>query len=307
VRECVWPLELFVASRRVRPYARKPAVARRMVGVCAVSVNPTPIIASAMQQASKQADIDSYFFPEVSAGGFTRIDGSIQFYQRIHALIDSSTVILDFGAGRGAQRLNDTVAFRQALLNFKGKVREVIGVDVDPIVTQNDSLDRALVIKPDEAIPLPDRSIDLILSDFTFEHIAEPASIAAEFDRLLTEGGWICARTPNRWGYIAAANRLVPKMLRMRVLRFSQPERQEQDVFPALYRLNTPAALKRFFDPARFEHFVYAFDAEPAYHANSKLLYRVLLAIHALTPRRWKTMLFIFMRKRADLPAAGGA
>jgi hypothetical protein len=122
------------------------------------------------------------------------------------------------------------------------------------------------------------------------------------------DDGLVCAGTPNRWGYIAAANRLIPKTLRMRILRFSQPARQEQDVFPALYRLNTPAALKRFFDPARFEHFVYAFDAEPSYHANSKFLYRVLLAVHAFTPRPWKTMLFVFMRKRkrADRPAADG-
>jgi SAM-dependent methyltransferase len=48
------------------------------------------------------------------------------------------------------------------------------------------------------------------VSDFTFEHIVDPAQAARELDRVLKHGGWLCARTPNRYGYIALANRFVP-------------------------------------------------------------------------------------------------
>ena len=37
---------------------------------------------------SKPANIDEGFFPERAAGGFTRIDGTVQFYT-VNALIES--------------------------------------------------------------------------------------------------------------------------------------------------------------------------------------------------------------------------
>jgi len=41
-------------------------------------------------------------------------------------------------------------------------------------------------------------------------------------------------------------------------------------------------------------------DAEPAYHANSKALFRFLLAIHRITPPMLRILLLIFLRKRAN-------
>lgn len=46
--------------------------------------------------------IMSYWFPEIEVGGFTSIDGTIEFYTRISALLNPSMTVLDFGAGRGA-------------------------------------------------------------------------------------------------------------------------------------------------------------------------------------------------------------
>jgi hypothetical protein len=44
---------------------------------------------------------------EVVAGGFDRYDGSIQFYQRINALLRPDFVVMDFGAGRGVNHIED--------------------------------------------------------------------------------------------------------------------------------------------------------------------------------------------------------
>ena len=245
-----------------------------------------------------EQELHGHFFPEARAGGFSRIDGTVQFYQRIHALTNARSVVLDYGAGRGAGHRDDPVPYRRALRNFKGRVQEVIGADIDPVVKDNPSLDRALVLRPGGGLPLADGSVDVIVSDFTFEHFADPAPVAAEFDRVLAAGGWICARTPNRWGYIALANQITPARLRRRVLKFSQPHRLDEDVFASHYRLNSARALRRYFDTGRFEHHVYALDSEPGYHANSRLLYRVLLGIHALTPPALKSMLFVFLHKK---------
>jgi hypothetical protein len=111
--------------------------------------------------------------PEIFAGGFDRYDGTIQFYQRVNALLRPDFVVVGFGAGRGRIHVDDPIAYRRGLTSLKGKVKEVIGVDVDSAVTTNPAIDRAIVISGSE-FPLPDRSVDLILSDFTFEHLGDP-------------------------------------------------------------------------------------------------------------------------------------
>jgi SAM-dependent methyltransferase len=242
--------------------------------------------------------VGTHFFPEIAAGGFSRVDGTVQFWQRVGALIRSDSVVLDFGAGRGANQSEDSVSYRRSLLSLKGRVRELIGVDVDPVVTSNKALDRAFVVKPDGKLPIPDQSIDVIVSDFVFEHIQDPAGAARELDRVLKPGGWICARTPNRHGYIALANRLIPDSLHARVIRSAQDDREGKDVFPAVYRLNTSGAFERYFPAARYDLHVIPWDAEPAYYFGSKFLYSLFLAIQYCTPASFKTVLMVFMRKR---------
>jgi SAM-dependent methyltransferase len=240
--------------------------------------------------------IDSYFFPEVSAGGFSRNDSAVAFYQRINALVSSSSVLIDFGAGCGASHY---VSYRSRLRNFKGRVSKVVGLDVDPAVIANPSLDEAFLLDPDGRAPLPAGTADIIFSDYVFEHFRDPTQSVAEIDRLLKPGGWICARTPNRFGYIAVANRLIPDQMSKVVLRILQPWRRSEHVFPAFYRLNTPGTLRKFFPPSRFEHFVYAWDADPLYHANSRILYLAFLALNYLTPPPLKPFLMIFIRKKS--------
>lgn len=246
----------------------------------------------------RETSIGSEFFPEISAGGFSRVDGTISFYQRINALVNSESVVVDFGAGRGAGQLETTSDYRRSLRTLKGRVSRVIGLDVDPAVLTNASLDEAYVLDQHGRSTLPNEIADVIISDFTFEHIADPERTAQEIDRLLKPGGWVCARTPNRFGYIALLNRLVPDAVKNRVLSAAQPERREEDVFPAVYRLNTRRSLSNYFPPGRFDHFVYEWDAEPAYHANRRLAYRAFMLLHGVTPTGLKTMLMIFIRKR---------
>jgi SAM-dependent methyltransferase len=246
--------------------------------------------------------MNSHFFPEVVAGGFSRIDGTVAFYQRVNALVTPATVMIDFGAGRGAAHFDPASDYRRNLCNFKGRVSRVIGLDVDQAVLTNPALDEALLLDPNGRAPLPSNCADLIVSDFTFEHLPDPAQSASEIDRLLKPGSWICARTPNRYGYIALANRFIPETVRHAVLKTAQPHRKDEDVFPAVYRLNTPNALKKYFPPSQFDHFVYGWDAEPAYHANSRSIYRAFQLIQYLTPPPLKTILMAFIRKKSAQP-----
>jgi SAM-dependent methyltransferase len=244
------------------------------------------------------ASFQQQFYPEIGAGGFTRIDGTVAFYQRVNALLKREAVLLDYGAGRGEGHMEDACEYRRSLRNFQARVARVIGVDVDEAVMQNPALDEAYTFNPKDRLPIDDASIDIIVSDVTFEHILDPRQTASELDRVLKPGGWLCARTPNRYGYIALANRLVPEAIKMRVLNIVQPSRKEEDVFPAVYLMNSFGALLKCFPSDRFEHFSYRWDSEPPYHANKKILYRAMQIIHYITPAALRSMLMVFIRKR---------
>lgn len=238
-------------------------------------------------------------YPEISAGGYSRVDGSVAFYGRVQALlceIGSPATIVEFGAGRG-RMANDPVEFRRRLQELRGPDRTVIGVDIDPVVLSNPRLDKALLIDGGGRIPLEDESADMIVSEWTFEHVEQPALAAAELDRVLRPGGWICALTPNRWGYIAVGATLVPNRFHVQALRRLQPEKAKADTFPTTYGMNTRRALDRLFPTPRFAVHTYAADAEPQLYAGGSTLLTGALGIAHRLPGPLKSVLNIFIRK----------
>jgi SAM-dependent methyltransferase len=244
-------------------------------------------------------DVISKFYPETGAGGFSRWDGTVQFYQRVRALMCPRSTILDFGAGRGAAYYEDPSSYRKGLRDLRGEERRIIGVDVDPTVSSNPWLDEAVVIDQKSALPFPNESFDFIVSDSTFEHIRDPALIVCELDRVLKLGGWICARTPNRYGYVALMNRMIPSRLSKRLITSAQPDRKMKDIFPTYYRMNTLGRLNRLFPIETYEHFSFAYDSEPRYHFNRYSVCLLLLGVHRVTPHPLRNTLMLFMRKRA--------
>jgi SAM-dependent methyltransferase len=243
-------------------------------------------------------DAAARLFPEKSAGGFSRHCTTVEFYTRVNALLRPEMTVLDHGAGRGGGFIDEPRRFIRELRNLRGKVRWVVGVDLDPIVAANPILDEAHVLPPaGSRLPLEDRSIDLIISDWTFEHIDDPTGMAAEFHRILRPGGWVCARTPNKWGYIALGNRLLPDRLHAPVLRRLQPAREERDVFPTRYRLNTRGALCSAFPVPDWSHHSYAMAAEPTY-AGSSLPLAQLLMLDRYLPEALRPVLLCFLRRR---------
>ena len=156
-------------------------------------------------------------------------------------------IVVDLGAGRGSF-LEDDCGYRRELATLKGKVAKVIGIDVDPAVMTNPAMNEAHVYDGG-ALPLADGSVDLINSDWTLEHIDDPAGFAAEVYRVLKPGGWFCARTPYLYSLLTLASTIVPNKKHTSVLKEVQPDRLEHDVFPTRYRLNSRGAVRRAFGP----------------------------------------------------------
>jgi SAM-dependent methyltransferase len=238
-------------------------------------------------------------YPEVAAGGYSREDGGVHFYGRVNALLQPDAVVVDFGAGRGRALIDDPVAYRRNLRDLRARCGKLIGLDPDPAVMGNPGLDEAHVIELGKPLPLPDRSVDMIVSDYTFEHIDDAAFVAAELGRILKPGGWVCARTPNRWGYIGILTTLVPNRWHVKILSKAQPDRKAIDVFPTTYPLNTRRALARHFPPERFRHCVYGHFGEARYFGRSTLLWRLVTFGARLTPEFMAPIWFVFIQKQA--------
>lgn len=238
-------------------------------------------------------------YPELRIGGFSRVSVPLQFYSRINALVTPESIVVDLGAGRGEAHIERQGTYLAALMNFKGRVKRVIGLDVDSAVLSNPSVDEARILT-DKRLPLEDGSVDVLFSDWTFEHVADPESLARELARVVKPGGYVCARTPNRWGYIGFGANAIPNRLHTTLLKILQPDRQAKDVFPTTYQMNSWTRLRRLFPDREWERTIFTLDGEPAYFGNSKTLWRAAQLLFRLTPPGLNAVFLIFMKRRGD-------
>jgi len=163
------------------------------------------------------------FYPESRFGGFTDVDGTVAFYTRVNAILKPSFTLLDVGCGRGAYA-DDPFALRRNLRIFKGKVEKVVGLDVDEAARDNEFLDEFHLLTGD-VWPIEDDGIDLIVCDNVLEHVETPDAFFSQCRRVLRNGGYLCIRTPNVWGYPAIFSRLIPNRYHARVTRVVQKDR----------------------------------------------------------------------------------
>lgn len=236
--------------------------------------------------------------PEVAAGGFARDNGGIHFFTRVNALMSPEMTIVDFGAGRGTIFHNPGSAFYNNLARLQGKVRRVIGVDVDSAINDHPFLDEKHVVDPAKPLPLDAVSVDLVVADWVLEHVAHPATFAAEMLRILKPGGWLCARTVNRWGYIGVGARLIPNKLHKSLLKRFWPDRFDVDVFPTTYRINTLSDVRRYFPTAEWDNYSYLNNTTPKYFGNLKFGFHLIELYQKLVPYHLSTDLLVFVRKR---------
>jgi SAM-dependent methyltransferase len=237
-----------------------------------------------------------HHYPEHRFGGFTDVDGTIVFYTRIRALLQSRDVVLDIGCGRGSGG-EDPVLTRRELRLLRGRCGRVIGIDIDPVGRANPTVDEFRLISSTNW-PVENESIDLAFADFVLEHIAEPDHFFAECRRVVKLGGYLCIRTSNVLSYFGLASILVPNKRHREVLKAVQPERRPEDVFPTVYRANTERRLRRLLSRYGFEAAVYGYEAEPSYVPPSRsILYRLAVWHARYAPRRFKVGLFAFGRR----------
>ena len=242
----------------------------------------------------------SRLYPEARVGGFSRLDGQVEFYTRINALVDDTSRVLDFGAGRGQWAVDPMPNMSKRLRMLRGRVAEVVGTDVDPAILSNPALDEARVVSLGDPLPFEAERFDLVIADHVLEHVnAEDAQdVADDIMRVLVPGGWFAARTPNKWGMIGIGARAVPNKWHVRALRRLQPDRKAEDVFPTRYTMNRRKDLRRLF--AGHDVTVYGHTSEPTYFGRSKVAWRLAAGLGRLTPPALAPTLMVFVQKSRE-------
>lgn len=237
------------------------------------------------------------FYPESRGRGFTSVDGTLAFYERVRRLIPAGGVVLDVGCGRGAGVTDDPVAERRIARDLRSVASAVIGIDVDPGAVVNPAISEFRLLEAGRW-PVDSASVDLCLADYVLEHVADPKGFVGEAHRVLKPGAWFCFRTPNVRSYFGILSRLTPRRLHKGVVKKTSDSRAGEDVFPTYYRFNSRAKVDAVLRGMGFDAEIVGYEAEPSYLAFSKLAYRLGVLHQKHAPERWKLNLFVFARKR---------
>ena len=237
-------------------------------------------------------------YPEARFGGFADVDQVTVFYTRVRALIDPSFTVLDIGCGRGKQA-DDPVPTRRRLKTLNDACERLIGIDVDPAGSENPCIDEFRMMRPHEAWPLEDASIDLALSDYVLEHVEDPRLFFSECRRVIRPGGLLCMRTTNVLSYFGLASLLTPDIAHAAIIGrvYTKPRRAE-DVFPTRYRCNTLGAVRSMLDRHGFDHCVYGYQSDPAHFGFSRILYALGVLHQRMAPAAIKPAIFAFAERR---------
>jgi SAM-dependent methyltransferase len=234
------------------------------------------------------------FHSEYVVANFTKLDGTIRFFNFVRSLCRPGMRVLDFGAGRAEWLYEDVSRYRREFRDLRTLGAHVVAADVDPIVTENAFSDEQVLLEVDSPLPFEADEFDLVVANFVFEHLENPELAASELQRVTKSGGWICARTANRNGYVTLASRLIPNRRHRTALRTIQPGRKEIDVFPVAYRLNSVAQVRQHFPDCEV-HYYYD-SGEPSYFFDRALLYRFFLFLHKVLPDPLQTGVVFFIR-----------
>lgn len=196
------------------------------------------------------------------------------FERQVDHLISPETrVLLDAGCGR-------TVP---VLRKYLGRVERLIGVElVDftdvPVGIETHNADLG-------SLPLPDASVDLIMSRSVFEHLTDPGPVYHEFARVLRPGGRIVFLTANMWDYGTLVARLIDNRFHAAVVRLVEG-RKEEDTFPTAYRSNTRRDVRRLADAAGLRVTAFEYLSQyPNYLLFNGVLFFLGMCFERLTSR----------------------
>ena len=181
----------------------------------------------------------------------------------------------------------------------------IISVDISSAqLAQNRDADLLMLADVTRDIPLPDGSVDLVVSRAVMEHLTSPRAFLHHAYRVLKPGGYCIHVFPCRFALFATINRGLPQHLPRKFLSTFQPDIHEKGGFPAYYRQCYPSAMKRLLQQGGFqirEMVPYYFQSV---YFDFFLPFFLVSALYELATRGWVDLaafLLIAAKKPADV------
>jgi ubiquinone/menaquinone biosynthesis C-methylase UbiE len=151
-------------------------------------------------------------------------------------------IILDVGGGREC-----------SFSASKPADARLICLDISLEQLENNmDADVRLLADATEAIPLPDASVDLVVSRAVMEHLESPKAFLQHSFRVLKPGGYAIHVFPCKFAPFAMINGFLPPALSRKILFKFQPGMKGKGGFPAYYRKCYYTGIKKIFTEAGF-------------------------------------------------------
>jgi SAM-dependent methyltransferase len=147
---------------------------------------------------------------------------------------------LDLGCGHNL--LSPWRLEQENALTSKAKL--LVGIDFDYLSLTKHKTIRNKLRGSITVLPFPDNTFDLITSNMVFEHLDDPEKQLKEISRVLVKGGKLIFHTPNSFGYSTVLARMIPGVIKDKLVYILQG-REEDDVFPAYYRINSRSRIRK--------------------------------------------------------------
>ena len=120
--------------------------------------------------------------------------------------------------------------------------QSIVGIDASaPSLSKHRSI-KVRVAGNIGRLPFRDDRFSLVTANMAVEHLDNPGTQFAEIARVLKPGGIFILHTPNRRGYTTIAARLIPDLIKRKLVYLLQ-QREADDVFQTFYRANTKAEI----------------------------------------------------------------
>lgn len=149
-------------------------------------------------------------------------------------------------------------------------------------------------------LPFADRTFDLVVSSWVFEHLPDPARTFDEVARVLRPDGRLIFLTPNGKHPIPRLSRYAAGLTRLQEQLVSRTYRRApQDTFPVVYRANTFNQIEALAANAGLRLCEVAFVDDPSYMAWNRFTFWLAVGLDALIPASWKVHLVGIYKCRA--------
>ena len=148
-----------------------------------------------------------------------------------------SPVVLDVGGGRKC-------SFSQ----YRPLGAKLICLDISPEeLAHNEDADELVLADATREIPLPEASVDLVVSRAVLEHLESPQAFLQHSYRVLRPGGFCIHVLPCKFALFALINQILPHKLGRKMLLYCHQSAAARGIFPAYYHRCYNNGMKRLF------------------------------------------------------------